>query len=184
MVDGWIKRWVAWGSGCTAILLVACLVLMGCGGSGEAADNAGADTAPAEPTTQTVTIKDMTFELELALDGDARLQGLSDRKEIAEDGGMLFVFPRPERAGFVMRRCYVPIDIIYIYRDGYIDSMHAMQVIEPIEGPEWHNPSKRYWSSGKIAFAIELKGGTLDKLDLKRGERIEMPYEALMSRAQ
>ena len=60
-----------------------------------------------------VTIKDKEFKLELALDDEKRFKGLSDRKEIPKDGGMLFVFKRAEEREFVMRDCPIPIDIIF-----------------------------------------------------------------------
>jgi hypothetical protein len=171
--------------------LVSALVLgvPGCGKSGEApSGSATKQETPAETTTktQTVEINGHTFELELALDDDEREQGLSDRKEIAEDGGMLFVFPNPVYGGFVMRRCYVPIDLIYVDDDGYIDSLHRMSVIEPIGGDQWHDPSGSYSyrSAGLIQFVIELKGGTLDKLKLRRGDKIDLPREKLQSMAQ
>ncbi|MFN3167315.1 MAG: DUF192 domain-containing protein [Phycisphaeraceae bacterium] len=170
-----------------AVAIVLVLAVPGCGKSGDAAGS-GSTTQdkPADntPTTQTVEINGHTFELELALDDDAREQGLSDRKQIAEDGGMLFVFRHPVRTQFVMRRCYVPIDLVFIDDDGYIDTLHRMEVIEPVGGPQWHNPSTGYPSAGAIQFVIELKGGTLDKLKLRRGDRIDLPREKLQSMAQ
>lgn len=165
------------------VLAVSAAALTGCGGKQDTPE-AAAGTKQAEAKTQSVTIKDMTFELELALDDDQREQGLSDRKQIAEDGGMLFVFAQPRRTQFVMRRCYVPIDLIYLDDDGYIDSMHEMQVIKPVGGAEWLNPTSGYPSTGAIQFVIELKAGTLDKLGLKRGEKIELPTDRLQSMAQ
>src|SRR5690606_24546556 len=79
-------------------------------------------------TTQDVTIKNETFTLELALDEASRFQGLSDRAEIADDGGMLFVFPKEAIREFVMRRCLVPIDIAFLNAEGEVVWMHAMQV--------------------------------------------------------
>src|SRR5205823_4022625 len=96
-----------------------------------------------------------TFNLELALNSSARHRGLSDRKEIAPDGGMLFVFTAPAELNFVMRRCYVPIDLIYLGPDGKIVSMHRMTVV-PYDTPERELPV--YSSGWKAQFAIELKG--------------------------
>ncbi len=169
------------------VLSLLLIALPGCGKSGDAvgnADSAGASPKDESPKTQTVEIKGYTFEMELALDDDSRLQGLSDRKEIAEDGGMLFVFPSPRRAAFVMRRCYVPIDLIYLDDEGYIDTIHRMEVIEPIGGPRWQNPHRGYPSAGEVLFVLEFAGGTLDKLDLRRGQKIELPYAELQSMAQ
>ena len=158
---------------------LAFVLLMGvtaCGQGGEPADKPDTDASkPAAVETVAFPIKGQTFNLELALDNDARTQGLSDRKSIADDGGMLFVFPSPVQTKFVMRRCYVPIDLIFIDEDGYIDSLHAMQVIEPIGSPRWKNPFSGYPTAGFILYAVELKGGKIAELGLKRGEKLELP---------
>lgn len=167
---------------CIALFCSVAVLLTGCG-SGNAPAETNVET-PKAPATEMVTINDRAFELELALDHDSREQGLSDRKEIAKDGGMLFVFTRPTRGNFVMRRCYVPIDLIYVDRKGYVDSVHEMQVVEPIGSDAWHNPYKTYNSAGNIMYVIELKGGTLDELGVKRGDKIDLPFESLQSRAQ
>lgn len=173
---GWLF-WLAM----PAIVLALLLQAPGCGGSDQPSQSQDA-TKPTQ--TQAIKLNGKRFELDLALDDQSRELGLSDRQSIAENGGMLFVFPYPRRASFVMRRCYVPIDLIFADEDGYIDSMHAMQVIEPIGGPAWKNPPTGYASSGRVLYAIELKGGTLADLDLKRGDRLDLPLEALQSKAQ
>ncbi len=63
------------------------------------------------PATQEVTIDGQAFTLELALDGASRTKGLSGRDVIADDGGMLFVFPdrHVKVQRFVMRDCPNPI---------------------------------------------------------------------------
>jgi len=153
-----------------ALLLVMVTMLQGCSAA-----------PPAETDTLTVTIGGRTFHLELALDEEARIRGLGGREHIAADGGMLFVFPSPRQTQFVMRDCLVPIDLIFVGPTGEIISMHRMEV----EPPETRsNPSRWYRSEGRIQFAIELAGGTLDDLNLRRGQRIELPFESLKARAR
>lgn len=128
-----------------------------------------------------VEIAGRTFHLELALDEDARFQGLSDRPSIDADGGMLFVFPRPRELNFVMRRCLVPIDLIYLGPGGRIVSMHTMQVV-PYDTPEFQ---LKYYNSGWPAqFAVELKAGSIDELGLKTGQKIDLPLQALKQLAR
>lgn len=153
------------------LLCFAALLFTGC-----AAD------APAQGAeTQRVVIDGRTFDLELALDQAARYKGLSDCATIPEDGGMLFVFPSAAERAFVMRRCLVPIDLIYLGPNGRVVSMHRMAV-EPYDTPEAE--LKRYPSGWPAQFVIELKGGTLDELDLAPGERVALPAEALKRRAR
>ena len=166
---------------------LAFVLLMGvtaCGKGSEPAEKPGDVGQPAAAKTVAFPIKGQTFNLELALDNDARTQGLSDRKSIADDGGMLFVFPSPVQTQFVMRRCYVPIDLIFVDDDGYIDSLHAMDVIEPIGGARWKKPHTGYPTTGAILYAVELQGGKIAELGLKRGEKLELPEAVLELKAQ
>ena len=131
--------------------------------------------------TQRVEINGRSFTLEIAADPPARLQGLSDRRQIADHGGMLFVFPTPDKLRFVMRRCYVPIDLIYLDATGRVIATHAMAV-EPPDTPE--SRLKQYRSPWPAQFAIELKGGSLQGLDLTTGQKINLPLEDLKQLAR
>lgn len=163
--------------------LALLLALSACGNGGEPAGQTGRD-ASAQLETIDFPLKGETFTLELALDHETRTQGLSDRKSIPDDGGMLFVFPSPVKTQFVMRRCYVPIDLIFIDEDGYIDSLHAMEVIEPIGSARWKNPFTGYPTAGSIRYAVELSGGKIAALGLKRGEKIDLPDGVLQLTSQ
>ena len=149
-------------------LLLAALFfgLSGCG-SGRAASG-----------TQRVEIGGETFVLELALTRQARYQGLSDRASIPRDGGMLFVFPREDHREFVMRRCLVPIDILFLKPSGEVMAAHAMAV-EPYDA----QGLPRYASGGPSSLAVELAGGTIERLGLKVGDRISLPVLELKRRA-
>jgi len=93
---------------------------------------------------------------------------------------MLFVFAHPRKLAFVMRRCLVPIDIIFLDAGGRVVQTHAMAV-EPYDTPEWN--LKRYSSRYAAQFAIELRGGTLEKLKVKVGDKIDLPLKELKQRA-
>ena len=131
--------------------------------------------------TRDVEIAGETFTLELAMTHQDRVQGLSDRESIAEDGGMLFVFPNEAERQFVMRRCLVPIDIAFLGPTGRVIAMHAMEV-EPPDTPE--EELTKYASNGKSAVAIELAGGTLERLELEVGDQIALPIRELKRQAR
>lgn len=150
------------------------LLLMGSLGGCSANPNGGSDHAR-------VVIAGETFNLELALDDTARYKGLSGRKEIATDGGMLFVFPAADQLYFVMRDCFVPIDILFLDPNGRVVNTHRMTV-EPPGTPNDKLPL--YPSTWPSQFAIELKGGTLDRLKIKEGDKVEMPIDELKRRAR
>jgi uncharacterized protein len=155
----------------------------------------GCEEQDSDPNYQRVRIAGKTYRLELAATPEKRVQGLSGRTEIPELGGMLFVFPRSEVRvqNFVMRDCPIDIDIIFLDPSGRIVAMHEMKAEEP-RGPgegapgefveAYENRLKRYSSRFPAQFAIELKGGSLPRLNLKEGDKIPLPLEELKKRAQ
>ncbi len=94
---------------------------------------------------------------------------------------MIFVFPDADQRDFVMRRCPIPIDILFLDPTGRIVQMYAMKP-EPPQTTEEN--LHRYSSDWPAQFAIELRGGTLAHLDLAAGQKVELPVDDLKSRAR
>jgi uncharacterized membrane protein (UPF0127 family) len=134
-----------------------------------------------QPDTQRVVINDIPFDLELAVTPAQRYRGLSDRASIADNGGILFVFPEEEEVSFVMRRCLVPIDIAYVTEKGEVAAMYEMKVV-PYDSDEDELPG--HPSHRPVLCALEFKGGTLARIGLKRGDYISLPYADLKARAK
>jgi uncharacterized membrane protein (UPF0127 family) len=61
-----------------------------------------------------LTIGTATVVLEIADTPEALHRGLSGRNSLAEDHGLLFVFPTPDRYGFWMPDMHFAIDIIWL----------------------------------------------------------------------
>ncbi|QQS10176.1 MAG: DUF192 domain-containing protein [Phycisphaerales bacterium] len=134
------------------------------------------------PTDVKITIDGKEFKLETALDIEKRFKGLSGRKDIDENGGMIFVFPDKQVhvQNFVMRDCPAAIDIIYLDRSQHVTAVYAMQpeterseeekvLTAPPGVPDWAKTNdayeerlKQYSSKFPAQFVIELKGNTLD----------------------
>lgn len=135
-----------------------------------------------------VKIGTREFKLEIAADAKTREKGLGDRRELAEDGGMIFIFPRAARLQFVMRDCYIPIDVLFLDGAGRVVAQHAMTVEPPRgenERPEVYEQRLKPYSSNFAAqFALEFKGGTLEQLKLRSGDRIDLDLAALKKRAK
>ncbi|MEZ6242279.1 MAG: DUF192 domain-containing protein [Phycisphaerales bacterium] len=140
------------------------------------------------PGFERVTLDGRTFTLEVVADDDSRMKGLGDRRSLPDDGGMLFVFPDSVRRQFVMRDCYIDIDIIFLDASASIVAMHHMVVEDPRrEGEtdaEYEGRLVRYPSRFGSEFVIELKGGVLEGLDLKEGEAVDLDVKRLRSMAK
>ena len=166
------------------LLLVLMMLVVGACSREPPATPAG-PAPPAEQWVQgeamRVVIAGESFLLELALDADARYQGLSDRPVIPRDAGMLFVFPDARERSFVMRRCLVPIDLIYLDGAGRVISMHEME-LEPYNRADFL--LRQYRSHGPAQFVIELAEGSIRRLGLSRGDEVELPKEELKARAR
>lgn len=157
-------------------------------------------TTPANPTLpiEEVTISGKTFKLERADTGETRFHGLSGRTNIPANGGMLFVFParQVQRHGFVMRDCPVAIDIIYLDVAGRIVGMHKMvpeparsdaeKTLDPLTSVNaaYEARLKKYNATYPAQFVIELAGNTLDSLNLKDGQKIDLDLDRLKKMAK
>ncbi|MDY7011678.1 MAG: DUF192 domain-containing protein [Planctomycetota bacterium] len=117
-----------------------------------------------------VRIGEHTWRVELATDDQSRRQGLSGRDEVPEGTGMLFVFDREEALTFHMLNCRTGIDVAFISQTGRIVSIYTMAVEDNPRKPRF------LYSSGHPAkFALEVAGGTFKQLNVKAGDKVELP---------
>lgn len=142
----------------------------------------------AKGETVRVMIGGEFFELELALDPPTRHRGLGGRRAIDPSGGMLFVFARAIQQQFVMRDCFVPIDIAFLDSRGRVVAIHEMQT-EPPRGENENDAAyesrlRVYQSVFPAQFAVETAGGRLRDVGLVVGQRIAIDARALARRAR
>ncbi len=103
--------------------------------------------------------------VELARTAGERSRGLMFREELAEDGGMLFVFPEDTQAGFWMRDTLIPLSIAFIAADGTILDIQDM---EPLS-EDMHLSPEPY------RYGLEVNQGWFREHGLGRGDRVEIP---------
>jgi uncharacterized protein len=116
---------------------------------------------PLEVVTPTATYR---FQVEIADDEPERQRGLMHRERMAEDRGMLFLFPGPPRPqGFWMKNTLIPLDIIYLQPDGRILSI-ARRTTPLSEAP--------IPSNGPASAVLEINGGLSDRLGIAPGDQI------------
>ena len=134
-----------------------------------------------------IELAEEAFVMEIADDTRSRGRGLSGRARIAPNEGMLFVYPDSRELGFWMNECQTDLDIIYVDHRGRIKSMHRMKAQPPRRAGE--RPSEyearlpRYPSVHLVQFALEFAPGTIDRLELRLGDTVELPRAALVKNA-
>ncbi|MCW2282657.1 uncharacterized membrane protein (UPF0127 family) [Rhodoblastus acidophilus] len=105
-----------------------------------------------------------TLDVEVARDPAARERGLMYRRYMPENRGMLFDFGRSETVLMWMKNTYIPLDMIFISRDGKVTHIEADT--EPL--------SQAIISSNGPAFAVlEVNAGVASKLGLKPGDVVK-----------
>jgi uncharacterized protein len=110
-----------------------------------------------------------TFSVELAVSEEERAHGLMFRKQLAEGQGMLFDFKREQEVSMWMENTYIPLDMIFIRRDGRI--LRIAENTEPLS-------RAIIPSGGPVLAVLEVIGGTAKKLGIAPGDRVGAPMFA------
>lgn len=104
------------------------------------------------------------FMVELADTDERRMIGLMFRTQMAPDAGMLFDFKRDEPVAMWMRNTLIPLDMLFIARDGRIVNIGERAV---------PRSETTIMSQGPVRFVLELNGGTAARLGIRAGDRVE-----------
>lgn len=65
------------------------------------------------------------YDVKVAKTDEERQKGLSNKKELPQNEGMLFVFDTPEEVSFWMKDTLIPLDIIFIDKDKKVIRTYA-----------------------------------------------------------
>lgn len=105
--------------------------------------------------------------VELALDPEERQRGLMYRTHMAENAGMLFDFPGPQRVqSFWMRNTCIPLDMLFIDGDGYIAGIQE-------NVPTLNDASRSI--PCPVRYVLELNAGWARDHGVRPGQRVKLP---------
>lgn len=108
-------------------------------------------------------------KIEMASGHVGKAKGLMGRKDIKDGYGMLFEFSREKYEGFWMLFMKIPIDIIFIdERKRIVDIKHSVKPIS-INPRTW----KIYYPKKPAKWVLEMKSGTMKKLGINIGEKVD-----------
>lgn len=102
-------------------------------------------------STKTIQINGVTVFLDLALTAEQRSKGLSGRRNLEPDKGMLFYFDKPGIYSFWMKDMNFPIDIIWIGED--------LRVADVTENASPESFPKQFLPKEAAKFVLEVNAG-------------------------
>lgn len=125
---------------------------------------ASAQARPTEPLSITVSSGEShVFQVELARTFEEKARGLMYRDSLAPDAGMLFVHANELPQSMWMKNTLIPLDMLFIRRDGRIAHIHERAVPGSLGTIS---------SRGRVLAVLELRGGTVARLGIKTGDRV------------
>jgi uncharacterized protein len=104
------------------------------------------------------------FDVEMATTQRQQQVGEMFRKSVPLDGGMLFVWPKPQPSPMWMENTLVPLDMVFINPDGTIRSIAENTVPQSLAVIDSHGP---------VLATLELAGGTTALLGIRVGDKVQ-----------
>lgn len=105
-----------------------------------------------------------TVRAEIAENETSRTQGLMGRQTMAEDQGMLFIFPNEEYRSFWMANTPLPLDIIYV---------NAAREVVTIQRNTVPYSEESVPSTRPATYVIEVNAGYADRHGIVEGDRVQ-----------
>lgn len=102
------------------------------------------------------------IQAEIAATPDTRSTGLMNRKSLAPNHGMLFVFDQANVQCFWMRNTFIPLSIAFLQDDGTIVNIADMT-------PQ---SDQSHCSSKPVRFALEMEQGWFAARGMSPGKKI------------
>ena len=107
------------------------------------------------------------FSVELSLTAKQQIQGLMNRTSMPEEAGMLFIFNQEKERGFWMKNTLIPLDMIFIKKNGVIHKVHSNA--KP-------NDLTSIKSDGPVIAVLEINGGLSQQLGIDAGDIVHHPF--------
>jgi uncharacterized membrane protein (UPF0127 family) len=112
----------------------------------------------------TLQVARLSISAEVADTPAVMKRGLMFRDSLPADGGMLFVFGSPKRAGFWMRNTRIPLSIAYLDAEGRILEIHDMFPYDETLVSSY---------SSKVSYALEMNQGWFRRHEVTPGMSLQ-----------
>ena len=169
----------------TIVLILMVLLICGCGadrqgptvdpdsgstGSGGRSSTGQEATGQASATERVTIVAsggEVRVQVEVADDMAEMQKGLMGRTALAEDAGMLFVYPEERELSFWMKDTLIPLSIAFMDAEGRIVDLQDMKALDD-EPPH-------YTSAEPARYALEVNKGFFDERGVEVGDRATLP---------
>jgi uncharacterized membrane protein (UPF0127 family) len=108
------------------------------------------------------------FEVALAITPEQQRDGLMNVKSMPENAGMLFLFEGEDERHFWMKDTLIPLDIIFIKKDGTI-----MQIYQDAVPGDEVTSIRSY---GPAMAVLEINAGLANKLHIFEGDKVHHKF--------
>jgi uncharacterized protein len=113
-----------------------------------------------------VEIAGKRFTVEVADTQEKQALGLMYRDELADDRGMVFLFPSEAPRSFWMKNCRISLDILYFDKD-------LKMVSSALSAPPCRTQScPSYPSKAPAMYVLELRAGMATELGIAVGDSL------------
>jgi hypothetical protein len=129
----------------------------------------GSSLISKEADSLLIKINDWQAEVEIANTPLKRINGLSERKEIQEDQGMLFVFAKPDYYAIWMKKMNFPLDIIWLD-----ENLRIVEIKNNIKPDSW---PQSFASSLPAQYILELKSGVGEKYNFQKQDQLILNHK-------
>jgi uncharacterized membrane protein (UPF0127 family) len=109
------------------------------------------------------------FDLEIAISAHDQAVGLMHRDSLDPDHGMIFISPKEQAQTFWNHDVHFPLDLVFLGADAHVVSLKHMDAYD----------EKVVASDAPAQYAIELNAGTVARLNVKVGDRLDLPGDVL-----
>ncbi|MEA3398140.1 MAG: DUF192 domain-containing protein [Patescibacteria group bacterium] len=121
---------------------------------------------PQNQPAPAVIINGQIINVEIADKPAEQIQGLSDRENLAENSGMLFIFENKQIRNFWMKNMHFPLDIIWISDNNIVNISQNLP-------PEKQSPKNNYSSKQPVNYVLEINAGMVEKYKIKIGDNVK-----------
>ena len=138
--------------------------------SAPSAAQSEAPAAIATPTGPYLTIGGTVFGAEIADTPELRSKGLGERDALADQTGMLFIFPDGGASSFWMKGMRFPLDFVWIGEDCTVVDLTENVQHSP---PDTPSSELEIFESGEpAAYTLEINAGEVQEFGIEVGDEV------------